>query len=103
MHYWYILLYLILPRNGNANNLVCKKMQKDLQQTMFNQQCNKSLIVFKEQNGTKSMSGEKGTKGEKGITGEPGEVNPYLPRLFFSVDYLRGGPRRTLSLHLQYS
>ena len=78
MHYWYILLYLILPRNGNANNLVCKKMQKDLQQTMFNQQCNKSLIVFKEQNGTKSMSGEKGTKGEKGIKGKPGEVKYFV-------------------------
>ena len=22
-------------------------------------------------------------------------INPYLPRLFFSVDYLRGGSRRT--------
>ena len=30
-------------------------------------------------------------------------LNPYLPRMFFSVDYLRGGPRRTLSLHVQYS
>ena len=78
MHYWYILLCLILPRNGNANNLVCKKMQKDLEQTMFNQQCNKSVIVFKEQNGTKSMSGEKGTKGEKGIKGEPGEVKYFV-------------------------
>ena len=49
-------------------------MQKDLRQTMFNQQCNKSVIVFKEQNGTKSMSREKGAKGGKGIKGEPGEV-----------------------------
>ena len=30
-------------------------------------------------------------------------VNPYLPRMFFSVDCLRGGFRRTLSLHVQYS
>ena len=28
--------------------------------------------------------------------------NPYIPRMFFSVDYLTG-PRRTLSLHVQYS
>ena len=74
MHYWYILLYLILPQNGNASNLVCKKMEKKLEQTMFNQQCNKSVIFFKERGGTKSMSGEKGTKGEKGIKGKPGEV-----------------------------
>ena len=32
-----------------------------------------------------------------------GFINPYLPRLFSSLDYLRGGPRRTLSLHVQYS
>ena len=32
-----------------------------------------------------------------------GIINSYLPRMFFSVDYLRGGPRRTLSLHVQYS
>ena len=78
MHYWYILLYLILPRNGNANNLVCKKMQKDLEQTMFNQQCNKYVNVFKEKKGTKSMSGEKGTKGEKGIKGKPGEIKYFV-------------------------
>ena len=46
----------------------------DFDQTMFNQQCNTSVIVFKKQKKIKYVNKEKGKKGDKGMKGEPGEI-----------------------------